>query len=97
MVPAVGTETPAIRLRSVVLPEPLRPRRTVQDPAGRLRPSMSRTSSVFPSPSGNDFFTLRRTTAGRATMPLRHRNALGGASRVDAPARDHDVIGWRSG
>src|SRR5262249_9927899 len=32
MVPAVGTETPAIRLRSVVLPEPLRPRRTVQDP-----------------------------------------------------------------
>src|SRR5438034_7097734 len=64
MVPAVGTETPAIRLRSVVLPEPLRPRRTVQDPAGRLRPSMSRTSSVFPTPSGNDFFTLRITTAG---------------------------------
>src|SRR3989441_664746 len=87
MVPAVGTETPAIRLRSVVLPEPLRPRRTVQDPAGRLRPSMSRTSSVFPSPSGNDFFTLRRTTAGRATMPLRHRNALGGASRSTPRAR----------
>src|SRR5438034_3420892 len=96
MVPAVGTETPAIRLRSVVLPEPLRPRRTVQDPAGRLRPSMSRTSSVFRRRAGTT--SSRSAERPPAARPCRYATGTRWAGRHGRrPARDHDVIGWRSG
>src|SRR5215469_4166470 len=51
MEPADGAVTPAIRLRSVVFPEPLRPRKTVQLPAARARCSRSSTSRARPQPS----------------------------------------------
>src|SRR5262249_35321169 len=53
---------PAIRLSSVVFPEPLRPRKTVQLPGASARCATSRTSRSRPPPSGNAFLTSCRTT-----------------------------------
>src|SRR3989442_4116983 len=83
IVPAVGSDTPAIKLRSVVLPEPLGPVRTVQRPAATAQCSMLSASSVRPFPSGNAFFTPCRVTAAGTSVIGR---LAGGAGR---PARDH--------
>src|SRR5215216_6233038 len=68
--PADGRDTPAITLSSVVLPEPLRPRRTVQLAEGRARCSTSSTSRSMPPSIGNDFLTPRTMTAGRALFEV---------------------------
>src|SRR6266436_790703 len=68
IVPAVGTETPAMRLRSVVLPEPLGPVMTVHPPAGSAHSPIFSASRALPLPSGNDFFTPRRVTASRVCV-----------------------------
>ncbi len=59
-----------MRLRSVVFPEPLRHRRTVQVPAGSVNCSTSSTSRFVRSSSGNDFFTSRTKTADRGLMAM---------------------------
>src|SRR6266851_955699 len=70
IVPAEGSATPAIRLSSVVFPEPLRPRRTAQLAAGSTSCSTLSTSRLPPSPSGNDFLTSRSTTADRGLIAI---------------------------
>ena len=83
IVPASGTETPAMRLRSVVLPEPLGPVRIVERPAGRAHSATLSASRSPPRPSGNDFCTPRRATAKDADVMEcpSSRNAVGEASR----------------
>src|SRR5262249_36985457 len=71
IVPAVGSDTPVMRLRSVVLPEPLGPVRIVQLPAGRAQYSMLSASSVRPFPRGNTFFTPCRVTAAGTSVTVR--------------------------
>src|SRR5262249_31047017 len=61
---------PAIRLSSVVFPEPLRPRKTVQLPGANARCATSRTSRPRPPPSGNAFLTPCRTTADCALIAI---------------------------
>src|SRR5437879_835018 len=83
IVPAVGSDTPAMRLRSVVLPEPLGPIRTVQLAAGTAQCSMLSASSVRPFPSGNAFFTPCRVTAAGGSVISRH---CGRGTALDAPS-----------
>src|SRR5216117_1230365 len=82
IVPAVGSDTPAMRLRSVVLPEPLGPVRTVQLPAETAQRSMLSAWSVRPFSSGNAFFTPCRATA--ADTSVISRRCRRGAA-LDAP------------
>src|SRR2546430_9837953 len=79
-VPAVGNDTPAMRLSSVVLPEPLGPIRTVQRPAGTAQRWTLSASSVRPFPSGNAFVTPCKVTA--ADTPV-----IGVHGRRGAPPR----------
>src|SRR5207248_3553414 len=79
IVPAEGSATPAIRLSSVVFPEPLRPRRTVQLAAGSAKFSTLSTSKSPPPGVGNDFLTSRSTTANRVLI------ATTGAAAADRP------------
>src|SRR5215469_15810307 len=78
MVPADGAVTPAIRLRSVVFPEPLRPRKTVQLPTERARCSRSSTSRARPPWSGNAFFTWCRRTADCSLIAIPRGTSSGG-------------------
>src|SRR6266850_3181549 len=82
IVPAVGSDTPAMRLRSVVLPEPLGPVRTVQLPAETAQCSMLSASSARPFPSGNAFFTPCRVTAAGTSVISRR---CGRGAALDAP------------
>src|SRR5262249_37880848 len=61
---------PAIRLSSVVFPEPLRPRKTVQLPGANARCATSRPARPRPPPSGNAFLTPCRTTADCALIAI---------------------------
>src|SRR5437763_6591190 len=81
-VPAVGNDTPAMRLSSVVLPEPLGPVRTVQRPVGTAQRWTLSASSVRPFPSGNAFVTPCRVTA--ADTPVIGVHGRRGAA-LDAP------------
>src|SRR5262245_25259588 len=78
IVPADGADTPAIRLSSVVLPEPLRPLSAVQRAAGTARCSTSSTSSGPPSPMGNDFLTPCSSTVAGASLMAAHRDTRAG-------------------
>src|SRR5438128_5153220 len=82
IVPAVGNDTPAMRLSSVVLPEPLGPVRTVQLPAGTAQCSRLSASSVRPFSSGNAFFTPCRVTATDTSVISRR---CGRGAALDAP------------
>src|SRR5215469_5102436 len=82
MEPADGAVTPAIRLRIVVFPEPLRPRKTVQLPAARARCSRSSTSRARPPWSGNAFFTWCRRTADCSLIAI----PQGSSSRGPQPS-----------
>src|SRR5262249_18849874 len=83
IVPAVGSDTPVMRLRSVVLPEPLGPVRTVQLPVGSAQYSMLSASSVRPFPRGNTFFTPCRVTAAGTSVTSSSLRA--GPPRPDVP------------
>ena len=91
IVPPVGRETPAIRLSSVVLPEPLRPREHGAAAAGqrqmRRRPG---PGAMRPPPSGN---ALRHPAQRHGIDASRGADASSG--RAAPPARG--LSEWRWG
>src|SRR5262245_21665306 len=90
IVPAEGSATPAIRLSSVVFPEPLRPRRTVQLAAGSASCAIRSTSIPLPSPDRNDFLTSRSTTADRGLIST--SDVAAGIPPRSAPLEDGERI-----
>src|SRR5215470_15932609 len=91
MEPADGAVTPAIRLRIVVFPEPLRPRKTVQLPAARARCSRSSTLRARPPWSGNAFFTWCRRTADCSLIAI-PRGTSSGSPQPSIGLQDGDRI-----
>ena len=90
IVPLVGRLTPAIMLSRVVFPEPLRPRNTVQLPAGSARCWRSSTSRSGPPRSGNAFFTSCKTTADPTLIAISD-----GSRECDVPERTPTIAGYR--